>query len=457
MSNDECRMTNSLFCHSERRRRIHFIFIILTFYLSVFLLFSCGHQAEYTKDGRRIVTYWEKWTGFEGQAMQAVVDSFNAGQDSIFVQLMTVSRIDQKVLIATAGGDPPDVAGLFSVNLAAYADNYALLPLDDYFARAGMSRDDYIPIYINMCDYHGHLWALPSTPASVALHWNKALFREAGLDPERPPRTLAELDQFAEKLTKYDKDGHLVQLGFLPAEPGWWPWAWGYWFGGKLMEGDSVFTINSPQNLAAFKWVASYSKKYGSEELKRFSSGFGNFSSPQNAFLSGLVAMEMQGVWMHNFIEKYAPGMEWGVAPFPTAIPGLDSVSAADADILVIPRGARSPDQAFAFIKYVNSPKGMELLCMGQRKNSPLIKTSDWFRKNHPHPYIDIFTGLSKSPHVFTTPQTGVNAEFSREIRVAVDRIRFLEISPVEALNQLQERMQNSLDRHRKQIKIRNK
>jgi ABC-type glycerol-3-phosphate transport system substrate-binding protein len=416
---------------------------------------SCGHKIEHTKDGRRIVTYWEKWTGFEGQAMQAVVDSFNAGQDSIFVQLMTVSQIDQKVLIATAGGDPPDIAGLFSYNVAAYADNFALMPLDDYFARAGMTKDDYIPAFINLCQYRGHLWALPATPATAALHWNKALFREAGLDPERPPRTLAELDQFAAKLTRYDTDGHLTQIGLLPSEPGWWPWAWGYWFSGRLMQGDSLMTINSPENIAAMEWVAAYSQKYGVEEVKRFSSGFGNFSSPQNAFLSGLVAMELQGVWMHNFIEKYAPGMEWGVAPFPSAVPGIDSVALAESDVLVIPQGARSPDQAFTFLRYVNSQKGMELLCMGQRKHSPLKKTSDWFRHTHPHPYLEIFSALSSSPQVFSGTQIGINAEVRREMRVVVDQVRFLEKTPAAALGEAQERLQRSLDRNRKQIKLR--
>jgi ABC-type glycerol-3-phosphate transport system substrate-binding protein len=63
--------------------------------------------------------------------------------------------------------------------------------------------------------------------------------------------------------------------------------------------------------------VQSYSKRYGASALQTFQSGFGNFSSPQNAFLSEQVAMELQGVWMHNFIDKYAPNLEWGAAPFP--------------------------------------------------------------------------------------------------------------------------------------------
>ena len=48
---------------------------------------GCAQQAEeYTPDGRLILQYWEKWTGFEGEAMQSVVDAFNASQDELFVQ-----------------------------------------------------------------------------------------------------------------------------------------------------------------------------------------------------------------------------------------------------------------------------------------------------------------------------------------------------------------------------------
>ncbi|NIR02909.1 MAG: hypothetical protein GTN78_22355, partial [Gemmatimonadales bacterium] len=63
-----------------------------------------------------------KWTGFEGEAMRAVVDEFNRSQDRVHVDLLTISQIDRKLLLATAGAVPPDVVGLWSANLAAFAD-----------------------------------------------------------------------------------------------------------------------------------------------------------------------------------------------------------------------------------------------------------------------------------------------------------------------------------------------
>ena len=56
---------------------------------------------------RIVLNYWEKWTGSEAQAMQRVVDAFNASQDRIHVNYLTMSSIDEKAMLAIAGGAPP--------------------------------------------------------------------------------------------------------------------------------------------------------------------------------------------------------------------------------------------------------------------------------------------------------------------------------------------------------------
>ncbi len=399
--------------------------------------------------GSAEVTYWEKWTGFEGEAMRKTVEAFNAKQDRIHVKLLTTSQIDRKMLMATAGGIPPDIAGLWSNNVIPYADKNALLPLDEYCEKAGIKKGSYISRYWDICYHRDHLWGLPSTPASLALHWNKRLFREAGLDPEKPPETIEELDRYAELLTKRDREGNLVQVGFMPAEPGWWPWAWGCFFGGELWDGKSRITATAPGNIRAYEWVQTYAKRLDVKQLQVFSSGFGNFSSPENPFLSDLVAMELQGVWMHNFIDKYAHGMEWGAAPFPCPAdrPDLKHSTPVECDVLVIPRGARHPDEAFEFIRYVNSQEGSELLNDGQRKFTPLMDVSDLFLRRHENPYIEVFIDLAKSENAFIPPQMPLWQEYQAELSTAFDQIWLCEKTPEQALKAVEERMQRKLNR----------
>ncbi|HUJ70721.1 MAG TPA: extracellular solute-binding protein, partial [Verrucomicrobiae bacterium] len=155
------------------------------------LLPGClGCNPRDTTTGKIEISYWEKLTGFEGDAVQAVVDDFNRSQDRIFVKRLTVGEIERKLMLATAGGDPPDVVGLWTSSIPEFSEKGALTPLNGMLERAGVKREDYIPVFWDLCSHHGFMWALPSTPRSNALHWNKKLFREAELDPDRPPRSL---------------------------------------------------------------------------------------------------------------------------------------------------------------------------------------------------------------------------------------------------------------------------
>ncbi len=439
----------------------------LTMPAMALVLFYCVYQSEKltrveNPPGPIHITYWEKWTEFEGDAIRAVVDEYNRKQNKVHVDLLTVSDIEKKTLLAVSGGNPPDVAGLYGPNVAQYADDHAVMELDAYCKQYNITRDNYIPIYFDIGYYNGHVYSLPTTPASTALHYNKQLFREAGLDPEKPPVTIEEMDQLAEKVVTR-KNGHIDKSGFMPAEPGWWNWGWGFVFGGRLWDpATGKITANCPENIRAYNWVRSYTDRYGASELSTFRSGFGNFSSPQNAFLSGKVAMEMQGVWMYNFIDQYAPGMEkpvlnWAAVPFPHPAdrPDLAETTFADEDILVIPRGSRHPKEAFEFIAYVQSQEGMELLCMGQRKHSPLAKVSPDFIKKHPNPYITVFSELPKNKNVISPPKIGIWPEYQAEMNAAFEQVALGKKTAKEALDYVQNRVSLMNEDYQAQLKAR--
>lgn len=426
------------------------------------LVLGCVYQLEaFTAapppDGKIHVVYWEKWTNFEFDAIKKVVDTYNASQDKIKVDLLSTAQIDQKTLMAVSGRVPPDLAGLYGGNVTQYADNRAVMPLDDMCREAGIKRANYIPVFWDMCTVRGHVMALPTTPASVAYHYNRKMFRDAGLDPNKPPQTIEELDADCAKMTKYGPNGHLTQIGFIHSEPGWWNWWWGPLFGGKLVDDHGNLTANSPDNVRGFDWVQSYSRKYGAQALASFHNGMGQFDSPQNAFISEQVASEVQGVWMYNFIKRYNPKLDWAASPFPHPAnrPDLANPTIADLDVICIPVGAKHPKEAFEFLKYLESQKGMEMLCLGQKKFSPLVKVSPEFYAKHPNKFVRLFADLTKGKNVYTVPKIGLWPEYQDDISAAFDSIVLMHKTAQEALDDVVKQEQPKIDDYNMRVRLR--
>ena len=219
---------------------------------------------------------------------------------------------------------------------------------------------------------------------------------------------------------------------------------------------DNEVTFDCPQNLDAYRWVASYSKRYGVEELRRFQSGFSNnYATPQNAFFSERVAMVLQGVWLSNVISQFAPTLEWAAAPFPSAVPGLDNVTIAECDAIAIPAGARHPDEAFEFIRYLCSQEGIEMLCMAQQKFTPLKAVSPDFIAKHPNKYISLFIDLARSPNAYYAPPLSMWFEYSDEIASAFDQLMYDLDTPENACANVQKSVAATWRRERASIERR--
>jgi multiple sugar transport system substrate-binding protein len=467
------------------KRIKQFIFAILILAAGA-LLAMPAKQRDVVPPGRVVITYWEKWTGREGEQLKQIVDWFNATdgkEKNIWVNLISMSTIDQKTITSTAAGVPPDVAGLWQAELVQFSAMDALEPLDQMAAEHGITKDYYKQAYWEMCHYNGHLYCLISTPGSIALHWNKQAFldrakelRAAGLDPTRPPRTIDELDRYADALNVWskpkDQGGKVIKAGFMVQEPGWYISEMPIWWGANFFDPQTrKLTFTSPQFVACFTWMTHFSNVMGVDAMLDFRSGLpqlNNFDSPQNPFMTGLIAMEQQGPWLANYIEKLNPKMnrwkmskeeekklpreqrkdnyQWGVAPFPSAVPGMKDVCLADADILAIPRGAAHKKEAFEFIAFVQRQDVMEKLCSMHCKNSPLAKVSDDFIDNHPNPYIDEFEKLAASPNARGVPQIPIWPEIYSELLVTAERVYLLKQTPQQALQDAQDRLQGKLD-----------
>ncbi|MEQ8818913.1 MAG: ABC transporter substrate-binding protein [Sumerlaeia bacterium] len=407
-------------------------------------------SSDIREDGRIVIDYWEKWTNFEKEAMQRI-DDYNASQDKVWVNFVSQSSLERKLLLATSGGNPPDVSGFWSYALPSFVDMGALQPLDYYMEDAGVDGEDYVPSIYALCHYRDHTWGLPTTPASIALHYNVDMLEEAGLDPAADLATLDRFDAASQALTRSGDDGKYDQMGFLPTDPGWWTPMWGMWFGDPLISADGQeLTCDSPESIAALEWFASFTKDYDYEKMRLFESAHrGQFASSSNSFMSNRMAMKLQGVWMASFIETFGPDVKWAAAPFPAGFEtGGEPVTIVETDLLVIPRGAEHPREAWDFIQFVQQQRNMERLCLDQFKFSPLREVSEDFYASHPNKEIELFRELAESKNAFGAPQIAIWTEYRDELGAAYQQLWTNPggSDPETLMRQVKERLQPRLD-----------
>jgi ABC-type glycerol-3-phosphate transport system substrate-binding protein len=400
------------------------------------------------KPGRVEITYWEKWPGIEGLALQKIVDRFNELQDRIWVHLVSVGDIAAKAMVAIGGGDPPDLVGLYSYNVPAYAQARAIMPLDSFSHLGAIDPGRYAPAVRDLLWYEGTQWAGVNTCYMLGLYYNKTLLREVGAN--RPPQTIPELDDLAQRLTRFDSQGHIEQAGFLQNVPNWWPYFWPTMFGGRLYDAaSSKATIAEPEGIAAFEWARATASRFGVAATTSFAAGFSRSNhTAQDPFISGRMAMLLQGPWLANFIRAFGPNLDYAAAPVPVPPQLLDPErprGLLEADVLMIPRGCPHPEEAYQFLLFMQQQDTQEELATAHCKPSPFVSTSPGFFELHPNRSVRVFDTIAKSPAAQILPRTPAWKQYSDLTTSAFDSI-WAGADPKTELTRVQSRAQQLID-----------
>lgn len=320
------------------------------------------------QQGRTIITYWDRSQGHEFDMNKGLVDEFNVSQDEIYVHTISIGWRIEKLLTAISSGAPPDVCSMDGQALAQLAPQGCFIPLDDWMAtQPNMRREDFFPHMYEAASVNNHVYGIPKTTDVYCLLWSKAAFRKAGLDPERPPQTLRELEEYAQKLTVRGPSGGIEQIGFLP----WLPWdftfMWGSFFGGNWFNADNslVVAAQDPNIGKSLEWQLSWirdpadpnpvpyaiDKDVAQAFYAGFSSG-GAYFSATNPFYTGKVAMIQEGEWQCTFVPKYAPSLEWGVAPIPQPEGAPPLCYSGSCVLDGVPVGSKHTKEALTFLAW---------------------------------------------------------------------------------------------------------
>ena len=306
------------------------------------------------------IQYWHNHSGTELKPLQANVDEFSKttdiGVEATYVPVPPGTQASEKLIAAIAGGTPPDAARFDRFIVGSFAFKGSLTDITAMADKAGVTAKDYYPFAWQEANLAGKLYAIPTSTDVRLLYYNKAHFQDAGLDPEKPPATIDDLDAAAEKLTK--KNGSKYdRIGFIPWLGQGWLYTYGWLWGGKFYDEQSgKVTTSDPKIVEAATWYGGYGKKYNIADIDAFQASFG--SNAQDPFLVGLVSMQISTNGTVNNIKQYTPNMSYGLVALPVA-PGQTQTSTWSGGWSnVVPKGAKNLDNAFAFVKYMGSAQG---------------------------------------------------------------------------------------------------
>src|SRR6185312_11756125 len=120
-----------------------------------------------------------------------------------------------KALTAHKSGTPPVTAVLLSTDMFTLIDEDAIVPFDGLLQGADDHAwvKSFYPAFMANSQTGGKTWGIPFQRSTIVLYWDKALFKEAGLDPEHAPASWSEMLADARKLTRRDAAGHVTQWG----------------------------------------------------------------------------------------------------------------------------------------------------------------------------------------------------------------------------------------------------
>jgi sn-glycerol 3-phosphate transport system substrate-binding protein len=321
------------------------------------------------------VVVWHAANQASEETLQALADSFNASQDDVEVRLInqtTYRDTIDKYRAGLSSGDLPDLVMIAETGLQQMIDSQSILPAAACVKADKFDMTDHLERVVDYYTVDGTLWPMPFNVAGPILYYDKAAFRKAGLDPERPPTTLDEVREYSQKL----KDsGAVTNAGFgFKLDP----WHFEQWMavGGK----PYVNHGNGRQSRAT---EAGFDNKIGTNVFTwlggmvddGLAETNGNEGPGQTDNLLGIGthshAMTIDSTSALGTIAQilgsgdYAD-IELGIAPMPAAVRGRGGVQVGGAALYIVNKSSPAKQEgAWRFAKYLNEPEQVAIWSAG--------------------------------------------------------------------------------------------
>ena len=389
-------------------------------------LWSSG-QEEAASEEPPVVSFWTlQQADIDIQSAQenAVKDFEGENNCDIEVTSFPYVELRDKMLTAVAGGQGPDLLLLDQIWVAQYAAAGFVDSLDDFVKNSDIEADDYFPGAWGAGVYQNKLYAVPFDVGVWALlYYNKDMFRDAGLDPEKPPVTWDEFLEYGRTLTGDGKYGTAIWVGKGDAVNCMTD-AFTFSAGGKIVNESGTKALLDQQSaiegLGFWKDCAAISPpgSVGRSEEDSF-----------KLFTAGQVAMFFYGEWGQDTIKTRAPDMDYGMALLPKP-EGGESIGTFGGFNIGINKNSELKDIAWEFIKYSTKRDVNEKITMLTPAHKEAARSYLQEKRRYPDTIYEQLTNALYRPMVPNYPEL---AEMQRQ---ATQQVLLDQMSVADALKE---------------------
>lgn len=310
----------------------------------------------YAADGDEIKTFTE-----------VLLPAFNALYPNVTVDHQEIPYDDlrQKLVTGLAGGTLPDVLRADIIWVPEFADQGALLALDEVMPDFDSLAGQVFPGPLSTNKWGDHYYGLPLDTNTRVLFYNTKVFQQAGV-----AAAPTSLDEFEAAMAKVVATLGADKYGYAEGGTGPWsvlPWVWSFG-GGITDEGltKATGTLNGPATVAAVTRLKEWlDAKYLSPSIL----GGGLATSEQ--FGNDQAAMILEGPWMPGIFKNQFPDLAYEYAKVPAGPGG--SASVVGGEDIVVFKATKNQEAALAFTRFMLSEEAQ--LAMGKIGQMPVLSS----------------------------------------------------------------------------------
>jgi sn-glycerol 3-phosphate transport system substrate-binding protein len=384
------------------------------------------------------ITLWYSGTGIYSQVLLNAVKEFNSlhkGEvEVVAVYTGSYQNTMQKLLSAMVGGQTPTLAQIEQSRVGQFIEGGAIQDLENYAKKDPEFIKDFFPALVEACRYNGKLYALPLNNSSPLLYYNKDLFRQAGLDPNKPPKTWSEVYEDAKKISALGKDIYGLRIG----NDDWLIEAYIWQFGGRIISDDGrKMLIDNPGAVEAWKFF----QKMIREKIAVYTS-VGKAGNTLD--LSGKIGMVVRSTGSLAYLKK---NVKWDLGATFMPYEKQKVVPIGGGNLYMFASATpKQKEAAWEFMKFLDSPKvtlqwGTETGYMCARvsafnsekmqeflKENPLAKLTytqlQWARRRPWYgPYREVFNVMLNGWEKMLTNTSSNPADVLKEVQQKAQEI----------------------------------